>query len=549
MRPCLSWAAITLGLLAASGPLCAAAPTLSHLFPAGGQRGTKVVVTCRGSFSWPVKVWAPGLDVVPARESGKIEVSIPKDLAADRVWIRLYNAEGASAPAPFLIGNLKEIDEKEPNDRPKAAQAIDDPNVVVNGVLTSGDVDCFAVPLKAGQTLVAAVDAYARLGSPIDAVLQVSSEGVVVAENHDDVQLDPRLAFTAPKTGTYIVRLFAFPSAPGTDIRFAGAPNAVYRLTLTTGPFITHAVPLSVAQTNPGTVEVQGWNVPPNTRLPVLSFGGPKGGEHQECEVLDDLRNSPDARLGFAFDPRFAGSARIRLAPHAVVAGLADPAVPLTPSTTVTGCLKMARQTDEYRIALKKGQQVVVSVEARTLDFPLDPVVKMADPDGTKIAEVDDTGTSKDAALSHTAAKDGAYRLFVSDRYRHGGARYFYRLTVRLEEPDFELSCASDALVVTPGKPADLPIKVLRRSTVGPITVEAVGLPAGVTAAAVTSEPTGATAAAVTLKLTTTGAAFSGPIRIVGKASKPKALQRAARTPTKLGASFETIWLTATEKK
>src|SRR5262249_32025512 len=159
-----------------------------------------------------------------------------------------------------------------------------------------------------------------------------------------------------------------------------------------------------------------------------------------------------------AFDPRFAGSARVRLAPHAVVPGLADPAAPLTPSTTVTGCLKTARQTDEYRVALKKGQPGVGSVEARSLDFPLEPVVKMADPHGTTVAEVDDTGPSKDAAFSHTAAKDGAYRLFVSDRYRHGGPRYFYRLTVRLEEPDFELSCATDALVVTPSKPAELPI-------------------------------------------------------------------------------------------
>ena len=103
--------------------------------PRGGQRGTKVVVACKGIFSWPVKVWAPGLEVVPAQESGKLEVVIPKDLAADRVWIRLYNAEGISAAAPFLIDNLKEINEQEPNDEPRTAQVIGDANVIVNGVL------------------------------------------------------------------------------------------------------------------------------------------------------------------------------------------------------------------------------------------------------------------------------------------------------------------------------------------------------------------------------------------------------------------------------
>jgi hypothetical protein len=245
------------------------------------------------------------------------------------------------------------------------------------------------------------------------------------------------------------------------------------------------------------------------------------------------------------------------LAPHATVAGLAQTdtnnPLTLTPSTSVTGCLRTGRQTDEFRVPLNKGQQVVVSVESRSLDFPLDPVVKMTDPDGTTVADVDDTGTTRDVAFTHAAAKEGAYRLFVGDRYRQGGIRCIYRLTVRLEEPDFELSCGTDATVVTPGKPAELPIKVLRRTTpagpVGPITIEAVGLPAGVTAAAMTSEPAGPTAANVTIKFVTTGAAFSGPIRIVGKAIKPRTLQRTARTPPKLGASFETIWLTAIEKK
>src|SRR6266511_1417792 len=123
---------IVLGVLLIASAASAAPPTLTHLFPAGGQRGSKVVVTCKGSFTWPIKAWAPGLEVVPGKERGKLEVAIPADLAADRVWIRLHNAEGVSAPAPFLIGNLKEIHEQEPNDRPKAAQVIADPNVIIN---------------------------------------------------------------------------------------------------------------------------------------------------------------------------------------------------------------------------------------------------------------------------------------------------------------------------------------------------------------------------------------------------------------------------------
>jgi len=537
----------------------AAPPTLSHLFPAGGQRGTKSVVTCSGKFDWPVKVFAPGVDVAAGSESGKLEISIPADLPADRVWIRLHNAEGASAAVPFLIGQLPEVNEQEPNNTTRNAQAVANPNVTINGGLAEADVDGFAMRLEAGQTLVAALDANTRLGSPMDAILQVvSPDGIVLAENHDDLGLDPRLAFTATNAGTVIVRLFAFPAAPDTTIAFRGGENYVYRLTLTTGPFVTHAAPLAAPQSNPGTVEVSGWNIPPGTKLPVVPFGGARLADYQEYEVLDAMRRSPDARLGFVFAPGLAGSARVRLSPHAGAGTVApSPAEPNNPvvlplSSSVTGCLKRPRHTDVFRIPLQKGQHVIVSVESHDLDLPLDPVVQLADPTGAVVAEVDDSGASRDAVLTHVAARDGDYRVTVSDRYGQGGERCLYLLTARLEEPDFELSVSADALVVPADKPAELTVKVLRRQapsgTAGPITIQAVELPAGVTAPAIVSEPTGPTAGEVKLAFSAGGPAFSGPIRIVGKASQPNDRQRFARTPAKLGVSFDTLWLTVIGK-
>jgi hypothetical protein len=219
----------------------------------------------------------------------------------------------------------------------------------------------------------------------------------------------------------------------------------------------------------------------------------------------------------------------------------------------LTGWLKAPRQTDAYRIPLQKGQHLIVSVESRSLDLPLDPVVQLADPIGTVVAEVDDTGASRDAVLSHVAVRDGDYRVTVRDRYGEGGARGLYLLTARLEEPDFELSLTADALVVPADKPAELTVKITRRKApsgaAGPITIEAVGLPAGVTAPAVVSEPTGPTAGEIKLAFTTAGPAFSGPIKIVGKASQPVEKQRTARTPAKLDVCHDTLWLTVAEKK
>ncbi|HEY3966727.1 MAG TPA: hypothetical protein VGM05_19345 [Planctomycetaceae bacterium] len=543
--------------LLGAAPAGAAPPTLTHVFPAGGQRGAKVVVTCTGKFDWPAQVVAPGVDAAAAAESGKLEIAIPADLAADRVWLRLYNAEGTSAAVPFLIGQLPELAEQEPNNTTGNAHSVAESNVTINGVLKKADVDGFAVRLDAGQTLVAALDAHTRLGSPMDAILQVAaSDGIVLAENHDDLGLDPRLAFTPGKAGTFIVRLFAFPAAPDSTIAFHGGDNYIYRLTLTTGPFITHVMPLAAPLANPGEVEALGWNVPPGTKLSVVSFGGARLAGNQEYEVLDELRKSPDARLGFVFGQGMAGCARVRLTPYNVIPAVATPdannptVLPL--ASTVTGCLKAPRQTDAYRIPLLKGQHVVISVESSELELPLDPVLQLTDPKGAAVAEVDDTGKSRDAVLAHAAALDGDYRVTISDRSRQGGARCLYLLTARLDEPDFELSVSTDALVIPADKPAELAVKVRRHKSasgnVGPITIQAQELPPGVTAAPVVSEPTGGKSEEVKLTFTAVGQAFSGPLRIIGKASQPKELERSARTPEKLAVSHDSLWLTVIAK-
>ena len=560
MRPArLLVAAVVLTALTtfrAPAEATAAPPTLAHLFPAGGQRGCKISVTCTGNFSWPVMAWAPGIEVVVGEESGKLEVSIPEHLATDRVWIRLYNAEGISQAVPFLIGSLQEVVEREPNNALDDAQPLEVSRATVNGVLgESGDVDGFVVSLTAWQTLVASVAAHDHLGSPMDAILQVAStDGTVLAENHDDIGLDPRLAFTAPDTARYIVRLFAFPATPDTTIAFRGAADYIYRLTLTTGPFLTQAVPASVPESEPGTVQVHGWNIPPNTKLPVVPLGGTRLADHQEFEMRGDLRNPPAARLGFAFAPEFAGGERIRLVAHEVLPGIVPSdgdAVTLAPSVTVTGRLKARRQTDEYRLLLVQGQHVVIAVESRGLNLPLHSVVNLFDPAGGVVASIEPP-EPQDIVITHAAAQEGVYRLTVGDRYRRGGDRCFYRLTVRLEQPDFELTAGADAIVVTADQPAEFPVTVQRRATpdgsIGAITIEAVGLPAGVTAAPVVSEPDGPTAAKVSLVFSTTGEAFSGPIRIVGTAVAPNQIKRFARAPARFGVGLETIWLTAVAK-
>ncbi len=263
---------LSLALLAMPNAGRAAPPTLTYLFPAGAQQGQSVVLTAGGSFErWPVQAWVDrkGVDIKPvADKKGQLSVTVAADAVPGIYWMRLYDEQGASALRPFLVGTLPEILEQEPNDDPKKPQELPSSCVVVNGRLErTGDVDSFAVLLHKGETLVASVEANRTLGSPMDAVLQIlSSDGFVLEQNNDDHGLDPQVVFTAPKEDRYVVRLFAFPATPDSSIRFAGGETYIYRLTLTTGGFADHALPLAVSRADPGTVSVKGWNIPPDAR-------------------------------------------------------------------------------------------------------------------------------------------------------------------------------------------------------------------------------------------------------------------------------------------
>ncbi len=240
-------------------------PKVNFFFPAGAARGQTISVTASGTFKeWPVHAWVDrtGLEIQAEKDKGKLKVAVAADAECGVYWLRLHDKSGASALRPFVVGTLPTMEEKEPNDDPRKPQVLGE-SFVVNGKLSkAGDVDGFSIALKEGQTLVASLQASQVLASPMDGVLQVCNErGIVLAQNDDARGTDPLVVFRAPYGGTFLVRTFAFPQTPNSTIGFAGADTFVYRLTITSGPFLDHTFPLSLAK-DASTLALQGWNIP-----------------------------------------------------------------------------------------------------------------------------------------------------------------------------------------------------------------------------------------------------------------------------------------------
>ncbi|MEX2026379.1 MAG: PPC domain-containing protein [Pirellulaceae bacterium] len=506
----------------------AAPPEVTAFSPTGIQRGQTAEIAVAGNLpAWPLQIWSefPGLTIEPAADKGQLKIIAAADAPAGIHWIRLANGEGASPPRPFFVGALPEIEEKEPNQTLAEATPVSASSVVSGKLAKRGDVDLFAVTLQPGQTLVADLLANEVLGSPMDAVLQLCDQaGTILAQQHDTRGLDPRLIFATPTAGTYYVRLFAFPSQPDSSINFAGGDNYFYRLTLTTGPFVDHTLPLAVTRGTAADLALAGWNLPsPVARLE------PAANLWRESW----LWQLPDA----------AGLLPLRLVDHPslVVAPSASPEMPQPAPVPVflTGDFESPRDVDAVAIEAKKGQRLEIKVASESLGYEADPVVTVIDAAGKTLAENDDGGRSeRDASVTFNAPADGTYQVQIRDLHGRGGVRMVYMCTIFQGLPDYALSIAAGSYRIAPEMTVEIPVAINRIGGFKEeIEIAAAELPAGVTAEVVKSPGEGDASKSVKLVVKAAADAQSGSLRIVGKSAGP--------TPRERTATFESTQGTA----
>jgi hypothetical protein len=375
------------------------------------------------------------------------------------------------------------------------------------------------------------------LGSTVDGVLQITSSERFVLEHNDDARgLDPLVTFTAPADGLYLIRTFGFPATPDSSISFAGNDAHLYRLTITTGGYIDHALPLAVTRGASAELDLHGWNIPESARR--VSLGA----------------SDQDWVLGF--HPDMAGSVLLPVVTHPSVVALpgSEPASPqpVTLPSVVTGVIEAPRDQDVFVFSAKKGSALEIDLESDSLGFLLDGGLKILDASGKVMAEADDERRSRDRdpKLNFTAPADGDYQLVVEDVHGHGGARYVYRLTIEEARPNFEMKLSADTFSVSRGGNIEIPVSIERSKGFElEIDIVAKNLPQGLTATAVKSAGKGDTSKKVTLVIQGSADAQSGAFHVVGRAGGDSPLENKARLGDATPKTVSSAWITATEKK
>lgn len=493
----------------------AAAPVLDQLHPVALQAGTTRDVAAVGKFDpWPVSAWVSGdgVRVELLSDKGSLRVVVATNAVPGPRLVRLFNAEGASAPRFLVVADEPQADEAEPNDDFRSPQVVTNLPASLNGRLEkTGDVDSYAVDLAAGATLVAAVEAHVLM-SPVDAVLRVlDPDGRQAAWNHDDGRtFDPFLAFTANRPGRHVVQVFGFAYPAESDIRFTGNAKCTYRLHLTTGPALSHTTPLGVRRGGRTGLTPAGWN---------LGVDGAKPVEFDGSGLEDGVDRLPWRPKGFRLPFELAvgdGPEEVEAEPN----GTRSEARTLPVPAAVTGDLSRADDEDRYRFAAKKGERYAISVRSAGFGFPLDSWLRLEGPDGRNLVRKDDDAGS-DPRIEWTAAADETLTAVVGNLLHRGGTNLLYRLEIRKDVPRLEATVAEHAFTIAAGATNEVKVSLRRHGGhEGPVRLIAEGLPPGVTLG---KAEWGAKDAEVVARLvaSTNAAAFQGPVRLRTETEEP----------------------------
>ncbi|MBQ18161.1 MAG: hypothetical protein CMJ65_13670 [Planctomycetaceae bacterium] len=504
--PCA--ALLLVGLLLAGAPAAAVAqpkpgysPSSTHIFPAGGQRGTTVRVRVGTECAPPetdfllygqglktgdamVADWWSATSLTrrlprslgepdPRRKPTEVPISYPREwaqeitiaddapLGASR-W-RISCAQGGTATRPFLVGNLPEHIESESNSAPERAESLTLP-VTLNGqIYGERDVDFFRVPLKQGQVLVCDVLA-SRIDSRLDPVVQwLDADGRLLDCQEARVGNDPILALKAPHDGDYLLRV--------SNITFHGNAACVYRITLTTQPVALYTFPSGGQAGTTGTFAfhtLTGQPGPPTLQRHQLTL---------------------PAAEGFFQPPG-------RLAPPLIVDGRenrtetepnnsTEQAQAVPPTATLHGRLANADDVDRFAVTVRKGQRFTFHAAAYPPGSSTLPVLTLLDQQEKRLARAQAIqDVDREARIEWTAPADGRFVLEIRDlRFgSRGGDDFLYRLTLQPAAPDFALHAGADALNLTQGTDSAITLRVGRTGGFkGPIQLAVAGLPKHVT--------------------------------------------------------------------
>ncbi len=360
-------------------------PQLAKLTPSAGRRGQTLRLTLEGKYLENVSEITSSsgevlAKVVPGSQTAtalQAEVTIAGSTPAGAYKLGLKSPAGASATLPFMVDLFIGVAEVERNDSPSTGQQVTIPASLVGSLGQAGDVDYYRFEAAAGQPIgIQAITAAAA--SKLEPILQLcDGTGQVLAESTEGV-----LGYTCAKSGTYTLGL--------RDREFRGGSEMHYRLQVGDLPVVTAVFPLGLQRGTEAAIHVEGVNLGGTEWVTVKAAADVAVGAQVPVPIgtaKGKPVNVPKVVVG-----EFPAVLRH---PSSEIATLPVPG-------TADGRIAQPGQTASWRFPARKGQRLVLEVEARRLGSPLDSYLEVLDAHGQLVPRA----TLRCLAKTYTTFRD-----------------------------------------------------------------------------------------------------------------------------------------------
>jgi len=362
-------------------------PTLNNVSPQGIARGTTVELTVEGLnlarasaifFSEPgvtgrvvrvkelpdlpdIRLGSNGtpstidLGPLPPRNQVTVEVDVSADADIGPVSFRLLTPLGTSPEGRFLIEPYYgESADREPDDTPEAAVETFLPAILTGAISRPGDVDYFKIQVRAGQEIAFQNNA-AAIGSQLQPVVTIFDSDLhelhTYGENGGTEQL--QFAHRFAKAGTYYIRI--------ADYQQSGRGGNTYRIIAGEFPLLASAWPLGIRRGATANLALRGSHVASRLKVEPTK-------DSEDTAILRPDHAFNQLRVALGDDPEIESQGGAIQIP-----------------VTVNGRIDKPAAENRYRFHARKGEQLLLEVNARRLGSDLDSFLEVLDANGRPI--------------------------------------------------------------------------------------------------------------------------------------------------------------------
>ncbi|WP_020474986.1 WD40 repeat domain-containing protein [Zavarzinella formosa] len=330
------------------------APMVGSITPDHARRGQTVKLTIDGtdlSDDSAIDAGVPGvtIKILPGGSDKQrtVELTLPATIPAGLVPLTVKNPAGSFTAMRFFADRFEVALDSTGNDSARRGHTVTLPATLVGQLTRAGEADYYRFTAKANQEIGVQV-IVSIAGSKMEPVVELTdASGAVIAEG------TTLLGYKIPADGTYAIGI--------RDKEFRGGSEFSYRLHIGGVSVVTRVLPMGVSAGKQSKLQLVGVNLPSRETtvdVPAMAVPGSK---------------IPVPMAGMTEQP--LGEMSVIVGEFAeITSGHVIP-VP----GTANGVISQSGKTDTWTFAAKKGQPLILEVNARRIGSGLDSYLEILD--------------------------------------------------------------------------------------------------------------------------------------------------------------------------